>query len=103
MATICPRCRGNGYIKVKESIENQTETISQCPLCNSQGEIMSDIKPSKETERLILESVLVKKLNGVIKKQNDEIDMLLKQKQFLQSKLREATGGKNQTSSKQGD
>tara|TARA_A100001515_G_scaffold112269_1_gene93360 strand:- start:454 stop:765 length:312 start_codon:yes stop_codon:yes gene_type:complete len=103
MAKICPRCRGNGYIKVKESIENQTETISQCPLCNSQGEIMSDIKPSKETERLILESVLVKKLNGVIKKQNDEIDMLLKQKQFLQSKLREATGGKNQTSSKQGD
>ena len=103
MAKICPRCRGNGYIKVKESIENQTETIFQCPQCNSQGEIMPDIKPSKETERLILESVLVKKLNGVIKKQNDEIDMLLKQKQFLQSKLREATGGKNQTSSKQGD
>ena len=101
--TICPRCRGNGYIKVKESIENQTETIFQCPLCNSQGEIMPDIKASKETQRLILESVLVKKLNGVIKKQNDEIDMLLKQKQFLQSKLREATGGKNQTSSKQGD
>ena len=103
MAIICPRCRGNGYIKVKESIENQTETISQCPLCNSQGEIMANIKPNKETQRLILESVLVKKLNGVIKKQNDEIDMLLKQKQFLQSKLREATGGKNQTSSKQGD
>ena len=103
MATICPRCRGNGYIKVKESIESRTETIFQCPQCNSQGEIMSDIKPSKETERLILESVLVKKLNGVIKKQNDEIDMLLKQKQFLQSKLREATGGKEQTSSKQGD
>ena len=101
--TICPRCRGNGYIKVKESTENLTETIYQCPQCNSQGEIMADIKLSKETERLILESVLVKKLNGVIKKQNDEIDMLLKQKQFLQSKLREATGGKNQTSSKQGD
>ena len=61
---------------------------------------MADMKLSKETERLILESVLVKKLNGVIEKQNDEIDMLLKQKQFLQSKLREATGGKNQTSSK---
>ena len=55
-----------------------------------------DIKPSKETERLILESVLVKKLNGVIEKQNDEIDMLLKQKQFLQSKLREATNGKSE-------
>jgi len=42
-----------------------------------------------KTERLMLESRLVKQLNGVIKKQNDEIDMLIKQKQYLQSKLRE--------------
>ena len=105
MATICPRCRGNGYIKVKESTENLTETISQCPQCNSQGEIMMDEQRSKsiETQRLTLESVLVKELNGIIKKLNDEVDMLTKQKQFLQSKLREATGGKDQTSSKQGD
>ena len=105
MATICPRCRGNGYIKVKESIENQMETIHQCPQCNSQGEIMMDEQRSKsiETQRLTLESVLVKELNGIIKKLNDEVDMLTKQKQFLQSKLREATGGKDQTSSKQGD
>ena len=40
MAQICQRCHGNGYIKVKESIENPTETIQQCPLCKSQGEIM---------------------------------------------------------------
>ena len=58
---------------------------------------------SIETQRLTLESVLVKELNGIIKKQNDEIDKLIKQKEFLQSKLREATNGKNQTSSKQGD
>ena len=103
--TICPRCRGNGYIKVKESTENLTETIFQCPQCNSQGEIMMDEQRSKslETQRLTLESVLVKELNGIIKKLNDEVDMLTKQKQFLQSKLREATGGKDQTSSKQGD
>ena len=44
---------------------------------------------SIETKRLTLESTLVKELNGIIKKQNDEIDMLLKQKKFLQSKLRE--------------
>ena len=102
MATICPRCRGNGYIKVKESIENQMETIHQCPQCESQGEIMMDEQRSKsiETQRLTLESVLVKELNGIIKKLNDEVDMLTKQKQFLQSKLREATGGKDQTSSK---
>ena len=55
---------------------------------------------SIETQRLTLESVLVKELNGIIKKLNDEVDMLTKQKQFLQSKLREATGGKDQKSSK---
>jgi len=38
----CPRCHGNGYIKVKESIDNPTEIINQCPLCKSQGEIMID-------------------------------------------------------------
>ena len=63
---------------------------------------MMDEQRSKsiETQRLTLESVLVKELNGIIKKQNDEIDKLIKQKEFLQSKLREATNGKNQTSSK---
>ena len=78
------------------------ETIHQCPQCNSQGEIMMDEQRSKsiETQRLTLESVLVKELNGIIKKLNDEVDMLTKQKQFLQSKLREATGGKDQKSSK---
>tara|TARA_S200002703_G_scaffold40030_1_gene34952 strand:+ start:30 stop:338 length:309 start_codon:yes stop_codon:yes gene_type:complete len=102
MATICPRCRGNGYIKVKEYIESQMETIHQCPQCNSQGEIMMDEQRLKsiKTQRLTLESVLVKELNVIIKKQNDEIDKLIKQKEFLQSKLREATNGKNQTSIK---
>ena len=78
------------------------ETIYQCPQCNSQGEIMMDEQRLKsiETQRLTLESVLVKELNGIIKKQNDEIDKLIKQKEFLQSKLREATNGKNQTSNK---
>jgi len=66
---------------------------------------MIDEQRSKtiETQRLTLESVLVKELNGIIKKLNDEVDMLTKQKQFLQSKLREATNGKDQKSSKQGD
>jgi hypothetical protein len=44
---------------------------------------------SIKTERLLLESKLVKELNGVIKKLNDEVDMLTKQKIYLQSKLRE--------------
>lgn len=53
---------------------------------------------SIETQRLTLESALVKELNMIIKKQNDEIDMLIKQKQFLQSKLREACDDKKSDS-----
>ena len=83
MAQICQRCHGNGYIKVKESIENPTETIQQCPLCKSQGEIMdkNTFEQTRQqhkikTERLMLESALVKQLNGVIKRLNDEVDVL---------------------------
>ena len=107
---ICPRCQGNGYIKVKQSVDNPTEEILQCPLCNSEGEIMNKNTFEEErqkhrikTERLMLESELVKQLNGVIKKLNDEVDvlneknknlndavdMLTKQKVYLQSKLKE--------------
>ena len=87
--TVCPRCHGNGYIKVKESIENPAEIIHQCPNCNSQGEI--NMEKTKFTERLILESKLVKELNGVIKKLNDEVDS-------LQTKLKEKEGVKDEKS-----
>lgn len=82
---ICPRCHGNGYIKVKESIENPVEIIQQCPSCNSQGEI------TMNTERLILETKLVKELNRIIKKLNGEIDV-------LQFKMKEKEGVKNEKS-----
>ena len=36
---ICPRCSGNGYFKIKESVEKQVDTVVQCPMCSSQGEI----------------------------------------------------------------
>jgi hypothetical protein len=88
---ICPRCQGNGYIKVKQSVENPKEEVLQCPLCNSEGELMMDQERmnSITTQRLMLESKLVKELNVVIKKLNDEVDMLTKQKIYLQSKLKE--------------
>ena len=58
---------------------------------------LRDSHPLKEqTRRLALESLLIKQLNEVIKKQNDEIDMLIKQKQYLQSKLREKYGEKKE-------
>ena len=52
------------------------EIILQCPNCDSQGEIIMNKEKIKFTERLILESKLVKELNGVIKKLNDEVDSL---------------------------
>ena len=68
------------------------EIIQQCPNCNSQGEI------TMSTERLILETKLVKELNEIIEKLNGEIDMLTKQKVFLQFKLRQQKGDKNEKS-----
>jgi hypothetical protein len=37
---ICPRCFGNGYIKVFESIDKTAKQIVvQCTLCDSEGEL----------------------------------------------------------------
>ncbi len=36
---ICPRCKGNGFFKVKESVNNQVDVVVQCPMCNSKGEV----------------------------------------------------------------
>ena len=36
---ICPRCKGNGYFKVKESVAQPVDKVVQCPMCKSEGEI----------------------------------------------------------------
>ena len=36
---ICPRCKGNGYFKVKESVDQPVDKVVQCPMCKSEGEI----------------------------------------------------------------
>ena len=38
---VCPRCRGNGYIKIPhESVEKlEKSVIAQCSMCESEGEI----------------------------------------------------------------
>ena len=45
--TVCPRCKGNGYIKIPhESVENlKKSVISQCSMCESEGEI-NELKDS---------------------------------------------------------
>ena len=48
---ICPRCSGNGYFKVKESVERQVDKVVQCPMCNSQGEINE-----KKTDSIIIDA-----------------------------------------------
>ena len=39
MSNICPRCKGNGFFKIKESVNNQVDQVVQCSMCNSKGEI----------------------------------------------------------------
>jgi len=96
---ICQECKGNGYRRTLLE-EGREELIVDCVTCNNQGEInmmdkerlesiLNKSNTSINTERLILDSKLVKELNGIIKKLNDEVDMLTKQKVFLQSKLRQ--------------
>ena len=82
--TVCPRCHGNGYIRVKESIENPIDIVQQCTMCKSEGELMIDEPRFKniQKERDLLSVAHIKKLE-------EEIDMLRKQKIYLQSKLRE--------------
>ena len=36
---ICPRCKGNGFFKVKESVERKVDIVVQCTMCNSEGEV----------------------------------------------------------------
>jgi len=37
---ICPRCTGNGYVRIpNEAVGISKEIIAQCTMCNSQGEI----------------------------------------------------------------
>ena len=84
MKKICPRCQGNGFIKLMESIDKPIEVVQQCTQCDSQGEIMIDEPRFKniQKERDLLSVAHIKKLE-------EEIDMLRKQKIYLQSKLRE--------------
>jgi len=86
---VCPRCLGNGYIKVKESIENPTEIIHQCPQCNSQGEIMIDeqrIKTIFDQER---ENYKYRNKLTIdhVKTLEKQIEILIKDKAMLQDQL----------------
>ena len=66
-----------------KSIDDLTEVVQQCTQCNSQGEIMIDEPRFKniQKERDILTVHHIRRLQ-------EEIDMLRKQKIYLQSQLR---------------
>ena len=47
---ICPRCKGNGYIKVIKEVKwpsKAEEIVVQCTMCNSEGEI-EDVEQNKK-------------------------------------------------------
>ena len=42
---ICPRCFGNGYIRIpNKAVGFNEQVIAQCTMCDSQGETKKDIK-----------------------------------------------------------
>jgi len=90
---VCPRCQGNGYIKIKRSVDDQRDGIVQCTLCNSEGTVPMELSKLKEQNKI--QRILYKKsslLNrDLVKSLITKIRMLQKQKVFLQKKLREAT------------
>ena len=48
---ICPRCRGNGYIKVPhKSVEELNKSVTMnCPQCESEGEIYGPFDTENDT------------------------------------------------------
>tara|TARA_R100000664_G_C2727207_1_gene118821 strand:+ start:571 stop:765 length:195 start_codon:yes stop_codon:yes gene_type:complete len=36
---ICPNCSGNGFVKVKKEENPANDTVMQCVICNSKGEV----------------------------------------------------------------
>ena len=90
---VCPRCQGNGYIKIKRSVDDQRDGIVQCPLCNSEGAIPMELDKVKEQNKI--QRILYKQSSlltrDLVKSLISKIRMLQKQKVFLQKKLREST------------
>ena len=83
---ICPRCKGNGYFYVKKEVkwpQKQEDIVVQCPQCDSEGEIeMMDEGRIKtmEAEQRRLTIIHIKKLE-------EEIQRLMKQKAELQDQV----------------
>ena len=90
---VCPRCQGNGYIRIKRSVDDQRDGIVQCPMCNSEGAIPMELDKVKEQNKI--QRILYKKSSlltrDLVKSLISKIRMLQKQKVFLQKKLRENT------------
>jgi DnaJ-class molecular chaperone len=52
MKKICPRCQGNGFIKLMESIDKPNRSqYNNVPQCNSEGEIMIDVTKNEIIEK----------------------------------------------------
>ena len=44
---VCPRCFGNGYIKIpNKAVGFNEQVIAQCTMCDSQGEINEVDRPN---------------------------------------------------------
>ena len=82
---VCPRCQGNGYIKIKRSVEDQRDGIVQCPMCNSEGAIPMELDKVKEQNKI--QRILYKKSSlltrDLVKSLISKIRMLQKFQKFI--------------------
>ena len=87
---ICPRCKGNGFFYVKKEVkwpQKQEDIVVQCPQCQSEGEInMLD-----EARLKSIEAEQRKLTVEHIKKLEQEIQRLMKQKAELQDQVDKQT------------
>jgi predicted nuclease with TOPRIM domain len=87
---ICPRCKGNGFFYVKKEVkwpQKQEDIVVQCPQCESEGEInMLD-----EARLKSIEAEQRKLTVEHIKKLEQEIQRLMKQKAELQDQVDKQT------------
>jgi len=84
--TICPRCKGNGYFYVKKEVkwpQKQEDIVVQCPQCDSEGEIEMMDEARVKTMQAEQRKLTVEH----IKKLEEEIQRLMKQKAELQDQV----------------
>ena len=59
---ICPQCKGNGFVKLSIE-EGRVDVVTQCNLCNSEGEVHDKVFDEYFDSHPLLKSLQRDRLN----------------------------------------